>query len=134
MHCCSSRGSWKWCNFWTLLWLYSVFRCCRISAWTSIDGLSDSSSQKGHYYSSLLLFRLHLWGEELYTKMVFFVQTISADRYIHRREMWVLSLKSSSSVEFEIKKIFVFFEELSKLKVLCEHVVFCSLLPWFYSI
>ena len=26
-------------------------------------------------------------GEELYTQMGFFVQSISADRYIHRREM-----------------------------------------------
>ena len=39
----------------------------------------------------------------------------------------MVSLKSSSSVEFKIKKIlfnFVFFEELSRFKVLCEHVVF----------
>ena len=26
-------------------------------------------------------------GDELYTQMVFFAQTILADRYIHRREM-----------------------------------------------
>ena len=51
-----------------------------------------------------LLFRPHLWEEELYTQMGFFVQTILADRYIHRREMWVVSLKNWSSVKF--KKIF----------------------------
>ena len=51
--------------------------------------------------------------------MGFFVQTILADRYIHRREVLVVSLKSSSSVEFEIKEIlfnFVFFEEISRFK------------------
>ena len=43
----------------------------------------------------------------------------------------MVPLKSSSSVEFKIKKIFsisVFFDELSRFKVLCEHVIFCSLL------
>ena len=38
----------------------------------------------------------------------FFVQTILADRCIHRREMPVVSLKSSSSVKFEIKDFFEF--------------------------
>ena len=57
----------------------------------------------------------------------FFVQTFSADRYIHRREMRVISLESSSSVEFGIKKFFLnflFFEELLRFNVLCEHVMF----------
>ena len=36
----------------------------------------------------------------------FFVQSNLADRYIHRKEMWVISLKSSSSIEFEIKMFF----------------------------
>ena len=43
----------------------------------------------------------------------------------------MVSLKSSSSVEFEIKKIFLnfgFFEELSRFKVSCEHWIFGSLL------
>ena len=39
----------------------------------------------------------------------FFVQWILADRYIRRREMWVVSLKSWSSVEFKSKKIFLNF-------------------------
>ena len=42
----------------------------------------------------------------------------------------MVSLKSSSSVEFEIKIFlnFVFFEELSRFKVSCEHWIFGSLL------
>ena len=43
----------------------------------------------------------------------------------------MISLKSSSSVEFEIKNIFlnfVFFEELSRFKVSFEHWIFGSLL------
>ena len=70
-----------------------------------------------------IIVRPHLWGEELYTQMGFFVQSILVHRYIHRKEMWVVSLKSSSSVELETKKIFfnfVFFEELSRIEVLCE--------------
>ena len=50
-----------------------------------------------------------------------------ADRYIHRREMLVVSLKNLSSVEFEIKKMFlsfVIFGELPRFKVLCEHGIF----------
>ena len=40
--------------------------------------------------------------------------------------MWVVLLKSSSSEEFETKKIFfnfVVFEELSRIEVFCEHVI-----------
>ena len=44
------------------------------------------------------LFRPLLRGEELYTQMGFFVQTILADRYIHRRESRLVSLESLSSV------------------------------------
>ena len=50
-----------------------------------------------------------MWGEELYTQMGFFVQSILADRYIHRRELTLVSLESLSSVEYGIKKIFSFF-------------------------
>ena len=48
-------------------------------------------------------------GEELYTQMgffCFFVQSIFPDRYIHRRELRLVSLKSTSSVEYGIKKVF----------------------------
>ena len=57
----------------------------------------------------------------------FFVQSILADRYIHRGETLVVSLKSLSSVDLQIEKIFlnnVVFEELSRFKVLCEHEIF----------
>ena len=71
-------------------------------------------------------------GRNYILKWVFFVQTILADRYIHRREMLVVSLKNSSSVELEIKKVFLnfvfFFEELSSFKVLCENVIFGMIL------
>ena len=51
---------------------------------------------------------------------VFFVQTILADRYIHRRELRLVSLESSSSVKFGIKKIFLiflFYGELLRFKL-----------------
>ena len=47
------------------------------------------------------------WGGRNYIlKWVFFVQSILADRYIHRRELRLVSLESLSSVEYGIKKIF----------------------------
>ena len=70
-------------------------------------------------------------GGTIYSNGFFFVQTILVDRYIHRTEMLVVSLKSSSSVEFEYKKNFwnfVFFDKLSRFKVLCEHVIFGMIL------
>ena len=42
----------------------------------------------------------------------------------------MVSLKSWSSVEFKIENTFlnfVFFEDLSRLKILCEHVTFARL-------
>ena len=45
-------------------------------------------------------------GGTIYSNGFFFVQTIFADRYIHRRELRLVSLKSSSSIENGIKKIF----------------------------
>ena len=54
----------------------------------------------------MFLFRPTLVGDELYTQMGF-VQTILADRYNHRRELWVVSLESPSSVEYGTKKIFL---------------------------
>ena len=59
-------------------------------------------------------------GEELYTQMGFFAQTILVDRYIHRKELRLVSLESSSNVEFGIKKIyliFIFYRELSRFKI-----------------
>ena len=47
-------------------------------------------------------------GRTTYSNWVFFVQAISTDRYINRRKLWVVSLKSPSSVSVEYgnKKIF----------------------------
>ena len=45
-------------------------------------------------------------GKNYILKWNFFGETILADRYIHRIEMLVVSIKSSSSVEFENKTIF----------------------------
>ena len=57
-----------------------------------------------------------------------FFQSVLADRYIYRREMRVVSLKSSSNVEFGIKKTFflnfLFFKELSRVKILSENGIF----------
>ena len=67
-----------------------------------------------------LLFRPLLKGEELYTQLVFFVQSIFADRYIHRRELRLVSLESLSSVKYGIKLtflIFVFDREISRFKL-----------------
>ena len=50
-----------------------------------------------------------------------FLLSILADRYIHRRELRLVSLKSLSSVEYGIKTIFfifVFYRELSRFKLL----------------
>ena len=70
----------------------------------------------------MLLFRplLRGGGEELYTQMSFFVQSILADRYIHRTELRLVSLESLSSVEYGIKKIFLIFvfdREISRFKL-----------------
>ena len=62
------------------------------------------------------------WGGRNYIlKWLFFVQTNLTDRYIHRTELWVVSLKSPSSVEYVMKKIFlifVFYSDLSSFEVL----------------
>ena len=49
----------------------------------------------------------------------FFVQSVLADRYIHRRELRLVSLEGLSSAEYGIKKIiliFVFHRVLSRFK------------------
>ena len=59
-------------------------------------------------------------GGTIYSNGFFFVQSILADRYIHRREMRLVSLESLSSVEYGIKKvflIFVFDREISRFKL-----------------
>ena len=76
---------------------------------------------------NVYLFRPHLWGEELYTHMVFLYEQF----WPIGREMWVVSLKRSSSVESEIKNIFlnfVLFEELTRFEILREHGIFVMIL------
>ena len=48
-------------------------------------------------------------GGTIYSNGFFFVQPILADRYIHRRELRLISLESLSSVEIGIKKLFSIF-------------------------
>ena len=60
-------------------------------------------------------------GRDYILNWIFFVQSIFTDRYIHRRKLWVVSIKSPSTVNYGIKKIFlnfVFYRELSRLEVL----------------
>ena len=49
-------------------------------------------------YIDIIFVPTLLQGEELYAQMGFFVQTILADRYNNRREMWVVSLQNPYSV------------------------------------
>ena len=57
-----------------------------------------------------------LWGWRNYIlKWVLFVQSILADRYNSRRELWVVSLESPSSVEYGIKKFFSVFASYRQL-------------------
>ena len=58
-------------------------------------------------------------GRNYILNWVFF-QSILADRYIHRRELRMVSLESLSSVEYGIQKIFsifVFDREISRFKL-----------------
>ena len=45
----------------------------------------------------------------IYSNGSFFGQSILADRYIHRRELRLVSLESLSSLEYGIKKVFLIF-------------------------
>ena len=71
---------------------------------------------------------LNGYGPFTYSNGFFFRQFWPIDIFIVEKCDWY---KSSSSVQFEIKKIFlnfVCFEELSRFKVSCEHEIFGSLL------
>ena len=72
-----------------------------------------------------------MWGEELYTQMGF-VQSILVDRYIHRRNVSGI-IKKLFQRRFQNKKkislnFVSFFEELSRIEVLCEHGIFGMIL------
>ena len=59
-------------------------------------------------------------GRNYILNWVFFDQSILADRYIHRRELRLVSLENLSSVEYGIKKmflVFVFDREISRFKL-----------------
>ena len=87
-----------------------------------IYNLFDAIIAKKLHEKKSVIVPTHRWWEELYTEMGFFLfQTILTDRYIHRRELRLVSLESSSSVEYEIKnifRIFLFYGELSRYKFL----------------
>ena len=58
--------------------------------------------------------------EELYTQLGFFVQSILADRYVHRRELWVVSLESTYIQKHRNKKHFrisFFYSELLRFEI-----------------
>ena len=50
---------------------------------------------------------LDIYAENLDERgQINFCESYLTDQYIHRRELWVVSFKNPSSVEFENKKIF----------------------------
>ena len=61
---------------------------------------------KPYWIETALIVPTPLEGKELYTQLGFF-QTILTDRYINRREIRVVPLKSPTSVEYEITQIFL---------------------------
>ena len=77
------------------------------------------------YFASYFFFHLvptplEGGGRNYILKWIFFVQSILAGRYIHRRELRLVSLESLSSVEYGIKKIFLIFfrdREISRFKL-----------------
>ena len=93
----------------------------------SSDNFDRSIYSRGVFYSTevfaleAIFVPTHFSGGGIIYSNGFFVQTTLADRYNHRRELWVVSLKSPSSVEYGIRKIFfifIFYGELSRFKLL----------------
>ena len=62
---------------------------------------------------SNFLFGPLLRGGTIYSNGFFYGQSIWTGRYTQRRELWVVSFKSPSSVEYEIKKILISFSRAS---------------------
>ena len=54
-----------------------------------------------------LLFRPPLVRKKNYPQLVFFIQSIFADRYIHCRELRVVSSESFSGIEFEYRTFLI---------------------------
>ena len=64
--------------------------------------LAETSSQ-----AEMIVVPTPLEGEgTIYSNGFFFVQSILADRYIHRKELRLVSIESLYSVEYGIKKTF----------------------------
>ena len=102
---------WLFCKFYKINFKHLILYFCWVTACYCSDPLEG--------------------GGTIYSTGFFFVPWIFAARYIHRRELRLVSLESSSSVEYGIKKIFLifdFYRELSRFKVLRKeewiHVVF----------
>ena len=57
-------------------------------------------------FTGLIIVPTPLEGEGTIHSNGFFVQSILADRYIHRRELRLVSLESLSSVEYGIETFF----------------------------
>ena len=117
-------------------WLqHSVWIEFSVEFWVFPFGLNLSNVKlrwpPNHLKKSL--FTIFLWGEELYTQMGFFVQSNLTVRSIHRREMWVVSLKNCSSVENKIKKIFLISLFLKSYRGL-KFCVNTGCLAWFCSV
>ena len=64
------------------------------------------------YSSDCFIVPTHFSGGGTIYSHGFFVKTILAVRYKHRRELRAVSLKSQSSVEYGVKKIFFQFSFL----------------------
>ena len=88
------------------------------------------SLHSGSMFQSIYCSAQIVGGGNIYSNGFFFVQTIFADRYIHCREIILVSLKSSSSVELEIQIFlnFVFFSRSYRGLKFCVNTIFGMIL------
>ena len=64
-------------------------------------------------------------GGNIYSIWVFVVQSFLADQFIHLRELRVVSLESSSSVDYAIKKISLTWFKFSIALKRLFYAIFC---------
>ena len=98
------------------LHLTTITFCTGVNLWI----FSVWADLTSFIYSTLIVPTPLEGGGTIYSNGFFFVQSILADRYIHRRELRLVSLESLSSVEYGIKKIFLIFvfdREISRFKL-----------------
>ena len=98
------------------LHLTTITFCTGVNLWI----FSVWADLTSFIYSTLIVPTPLEGGGTIYSNGFFFVQSILADRYIHRRELRLVSLESLSSVEYEIKNIFLIFvfdREISRFKL-----------------